>query len=126
MNRNLNRILPFVLVGVAMLTLNSCRDTVRYLVDKWGAPPAETPKVYHALEGYAPQKQKTKGIENHERYYYYISPDPKEMYSNQQPYYYDYSEEYTPFDEEQYWKEHKLEYPEVDDAAYYQNLEIEE
>jgi hypothetical protein len=104
--------------------LCSCRDSVRYLVDKYGAPSQERPPVYHAVEGFAPGKNKNRGIENHDRYYYYISPDPQEMMSGyQSTYNNDYSTEFEPFDEKRYWEENHLEFPEVNDAEYYQNLE---
>ena len=127
MKRLIHFFITTALSIIVVSTMCSCRDTVRYLINKWGAPASEQPPTYHAVEGFSPSKHKKRGIENHERYYYYISPDPKEMLPTYQPSVnYDYSSEYEPFDEEKYWKENHLEFPEVDDADYYNHLDINE
>ena len=108
--------------------LCSCRDTVRYIVDKYGAPTKEKPEAYHAKEGFSPGRKKTRGLENHDRYHYYISPDPRDLFLSQQSvdfYEYSYDDGYVPFDEEKYWKENQLEFPDIDVEGYYKNTEID-
>ena len=85
MKRLIHFFMTTALSIIVVSTMCSCRDTVRYLINKWGAPASEQPPTYHAVEGFSPSKHKKRGIENHERYYYYISPDPKEMLPTYQP-----------------------------------------
>jgi hypothetical protein len=100
------------------LLLGSCdRALLRRVINKLGKKSEEKPAIYHEYEGYSPGARRTKSLEDFNRYYYYIAPDPEELLNSDPQIYYreDYEVIETPadFDEEQYWREHPL--PTYDD-----------
>ena len=119
----MHRVAKYFLIFLAVVMVSSIavyliavegyfRGTLRELINHMGSNKSEKPEVYHEYEGYSPGAKRSQGVEDFNRYHYYIAPTEEELLNSDPEIYFrqDYEpiESQEPFDEEKYWREHPL------------------